>query len=276
MAMFMMMAGTLFFARYFNRNEKWKSTIFFILFGLASVALVRTYSRGAIACYPLSMLVVLFFSLRYTFSIKKMYVISALALIAIVGVLYFLPRVIHRFESAPEASGNTRKELALVAKNMIEHRYIRGVGINNWGYAINPPYPYSEFRREARRMSDEKRDGIVETVYLLVAAECGLPCFFIFICWLGYYWVISLRLIKKLKGSANFYIPVGMLGGLTGVMLQSALEWVLKQQMNLIFLMITFAMLSYLNRYYRKFVAAEPTVEETSADSATDADPDAA
>ena len=272
MAMFMMMAGTLFFARYFNNNEKWRSTLFFILFGMASVALVRTYSRGAIACYPLSMLIVLLFSLRYTFSIKKMYVTSALALIAVVGTLYFLPRVINRFQSAPKESGNTRKDLALVAKNMIVDKPIRGVGINNWGYAINPPYTYSDFRREARRMSDEKKDGIVETVYLLVAAECGLPCFFIFLCWLGYYWVISLRLIKKLKGSSHFYLPVGVFGGLTGVMLQSALEWVLKQQMNLIFLLITFAMLSYLNKHFSKFIAIEPTSEARSEPIALDAD----
>ena len=252
MAMFMMMAGLIFFARYFNHREKWKSTLCFILFGMASVALVRTYSRGAIACYPVGGIIAVLFSLRYTFSIRKMYVVSLLAIILIGTTLYFVPRIVKRFESAPEASANTRKDFALVAKNMIEHRYIRGVGINNWGYAVNPPYTYSEFRRERDKFDEDKKDGIVETVYLLIAAECGLPCLFIFLCWLGYYWVTSLRLIKKLSGTPYFYFPVGTLGGLTGVMLQSTLEWVLKQQMNFIFLMIVFAVISYLNQFYRQ------------------------
>ena len=262
MAMFMMLAGTLFFSRYFNNREVLKSTFFFIVFGMASVALVRTYSRGAIACYPLGVLITIMFSLRYTFSLRKMYVVTMLAIIAIAGIAYFTPRVINRFKSAPEASAKTRKDLALVARNMIVDKPFRGVGINNWGYAINPPYEYSAQRREENRMPDDAKDGIVETVYLLIAAECGLPCLAAFLCWLGYYWVISIRLLRALRGTPYFYFPVGALGGLTGMMLQSTLEWVLKQQMNFIWMMIVFAILSYFNKYCRKFVPESPEEED--------------
>ena len=262
MAMFMMIAGLLFFARYFNNREKWRSTLFFIIFGMASVALVRTYSRGAIACYPLGAIITVLFSLRYTFSVRKMYVVSLLAIILIGTVSYFVPRVVKRFQSAPEASANTRRDFALIAKNMIVDKPFRGVGINNWGYAVNPPYTYSEFRRERDNFSEEKKDGIVETVYLLIAAECGIPCLLAFLCWLGYYWVTSLRLIKTLSGTPYFYFPVGVLGGLTGVMLQSTLEWVLKQQMNFIGLMIVFASISYLNTFCRQLI---PNLDQENA-----------
>ena len=274
MAMFMMMAGPIFFARYFNHRENFKSTLFFIVFGLASVALVRTYSRGAIACYPLCAMIIVVFSLRYTFSIRKMYMVSVLALLAVVATIYFMPRVIQRFQNAPKESAETRKDLAMVAKNMIVDKPLRGVGINNWGYAVNPPYEYSLERREKNKISEDARDGIVETVYLLIAAECGIPCLLAFLCWLGYYWVISFRLIKKLVGTPYLYFPIGTLAGLTGVMLQSTLEWVLKQQMNYILMMIIFAMLSYLNRYCYKFIPKE-TKTDSADNNATDADPTA-
>ena len=41
-AMYMMMAGMLFFARYFNNREHFRSKIFFTVFAMASIALVRT------------------------------------------------------------------------------------------------------------------------------------------------------------------------------------------------------------------------------------------
>ena len=254
MAMFMMIAGLLFFSRYFNNHERFKATIFFIVFGLASVALVRTYSRGALICYPIGATLTVLCSLWHTFSLRKIYVVSLLALIVVGVTLYFVPRVVKRFQSAPEASAQTRRDLAIVARNMIVDKPLRGVGINNWGYAVNPPYTYSEERREKGRFPDDKKDGIVETVYLLIAAECGIPCLVVFLCWLGYYWIVSLRLLKLLRGTPYFYFPAGIIGGLTGVILQSTLEWVLKQQMNFIWLMIVFAAISYLNQYYRKFI----------------------
>ena len=264
MAMFMTLAGLLLFARYFNNREKFKSLLFFLAFGMASVALVRTYSRGAIICYPLGAMVTVLCSLRYTFSARKMYVVVFIGIFILAGLLFFMPRIVERFKKAPESSAQTRINLALAAKNMIVDKPIFGVGINNWGIKINPPFDYSVHRDNERgfRASDEFKDGIVETVYLLIGAECGLPCLLVFICWLGYYWVTSLRLSSALRATPYFYIPAATLGGLTGVMLQSALEWVLKQQINFIWLMIIFAMLSYLNQFSSKFI---PTDAEDEA-----------
>ena len=53
---------------------------------------------------------------------------------------------------------------------MVRDRPYFGVGLNNWGVVINPPYRYGEHRD----LDDDSKDGIVETIYLLVAAECGL------------------------------------------------------------------------------------------------------
>ena len=57
-----------------------------------------------------------------------------------------------------------------------------------------------------------------------------------------------------------FYIPVGIVGGLTAVYLQSTLEWVMKQQVNFIQMMILFAALSILFKYCKQFAAGQVEV----------------
>ena len=265
LAMYMLLAGLLFFSRYFNRTEGWRSKIFFVGFGMASAALIRTYSRGAIACYPMSGLLTLLCSIRYKFTFRKIYIMMLLGVVGMIGVAAFLPRVIERFEKAPEASGQTRKNLAIAALNMMKDVPYAGVGINNWGIKINPPYNYSR-HREKMHYNDDHKDGIVETIYLLVGAECGIPGLLLLLTWFGYYWISSIRLLRRLRGTPFFYIPAGALGGMSGIFLQSTLEWVLKQQINFMLLVTVFAGISYLNRHYQEIVAE---AQAAKADSDT-------
>ena len=257
MAMYMMMAGTLFFSRAFNCREHYRSWIFLLAFILSSVLLVRTYSRGALFCYPICGLLTMFCSYLRGFSLRKFYLSNLLLIVAMIGLLLFLPRIIQRFETAPKSSGQTRKNLAIAALNMIQDKPVAGVGLNNWGIKINPPYDYSRHRDPKKGFTDDHKDGIVETIYLLVAAECGIPCFILLLTWFGYYWVLSIRLLWRFRHSRYFYLPAGSFGALTGVYLQSSLEWVLKQQINFMWLMIFFAFLGYLNRNSKELLTEE-------------------
>ena len=63
--------------------------------------------------------------------------------------------------------------------------------------------------------------------------------------------------MRKLKGTHWYFIPAGLFGGLTAVYAQSAFEWVLRQQLNLICIMFMYAMLSYLNTAWRKLRESE-------------------
>ena len=69
--------------------------------------------------------------------------------------------------------------------------------------------------------------------------------------WFFYYLFLCLKLVGKLAGTPYAPIPCGLFGGLFVCYLQSCLEWVLRQQINLILLMIFFAMLDYLNANWR-------------------------
>ena len=253
MAVAMHIFGAVFFAHFLMNGMR---TAFDKLclagFVCAAGATLRSYSRVAIVLmvvtYGVTALACL---LGGGHPFKKL---RRMLPLAIIGMLCFgamLPRVIERFKNAPEASGLTRLELAGSAWEMIKAEPLTGVGINNWGIKINLPYEYALRAGRKTNRGDDFKDGIVETVYLLVGAECGVPALLAMIAWFLWYWVSCFRLMKRLKGTAYFFLPAGLLGGLTAVYAQSCFEWVLRQQLNLICIMFFFAILSYLNTEWR-------------------------
>lgn len=251
MGMFMAMAGCLFLARLFSSPD-WNSRVFNgVIFSVASVSLLLTYSRGAIACYPIGCGLTLMATLVYEFNRWKLIITLLLAIAGITVVAVFTPRIIERFERAPERSKLTRIELANSALYMMNDNLF-GVGINNWGIKINPPSPYSRAEMNPNLQYYGEKDGIVETIYLLVGAECGYGGLVMLLIWFAYYWLVALRLLKKLAHSPRFYFAAGALGGLLANYLQSILEWVLKQQVNFMLLILVFAVLGYLNVFYRQ------------------------
>jgi len=129
---------------------------------------------------------------------------------------------------------------------MIADEPWRGVGINNWGIKINPPYEYAKRAGRNTNRGEDFKDGIVETVYLLVGAECGIPALAAMVAWLFSYLFASVRLVRRLSGTPYAALPAGLAGGLLATYLQSCLEWVLRQQMNLVVLMMFFALLDHL------------------------------
>ena len=248
LAMGMHLFAGMFFASYLAVG--WRKSFLNIAAFVASTAcIVRTYSRGAIALIPITFFVT--FVLSFVGSAKgacmRLFMrIIPLGMVGLLGLLAVLPRIIERFETAPEASGNTRVELALCAKEMIIDEPWRGVGINNWGIKIKAPYEYAERARRDIDFANPQEDGIVETVYLLVCAECGIPALVAMLAWFLRYLVLCVVLSKKLSGTYYAAIPAGIAGGLVSCYLQSFLEWVLRQQMNLILLMVFFALLDHL------------------------------
>ena len=250
LALYMLVAAPLFFSAYLNlpRGGWWGLSAAAFVCGAG--CLVRTYSRGALVCFPPALLVVFALSARRAFRPRQLARLVPLAAAGLLALLLLLPRLVERFERAPKSSGETRVEFARCAFNMMADEPLVGVGLNNWGVKINPPYPYwigTGRRERGGENGPDFKDGIVETVYLLVGAECGLPALALLLAWLGWYLVVCLRLAKRLAGTPLFFLPVGLAGGLAGAYLQSALEWVLKQPANFSELVILFAVLSYLN-----------------------------
>ena len=247
MAMGMLLLGPIFFAGYISYGLlSVRGFICFVAFGGALLSTMWSYSRGAMTMVPLAYgLSALVCFLERRRSMRKFKRIVPIVLAGVIGLALMLPRIIERFREAPESSGNTRVELAHCAFEMIKDHPLRGVGINNWSLNMEPTHPYQDLASEAVGYDLTYR-GIVETVYLLVCAECGIPALVAMIAWFAWYWVLSIRLICRLRGNEWYFVAAGLFGGLTANYMQSALEWVLRQQLNLICLMFVFAMLTHL------------------------------
>ena len=279
MAMYMVIVGLLFFSRSFNRPEGRKSWIFIIGFVCASAAIARSYSRGSIFCYPVGGLITLICSLWGGRSPHKTRYLAFIIPVVAIGLILSMPKIIERFEGAPKSSGQTRKQFARAAVNMMKDKTWIGVGLNNWSILVSPPYHYTEHRDQSfftdnnenavveTVYQDHFGGGIVETIYLLVGAECGIPCLLALLCWFGYYWISSFRLLKLLRRTEYFYLPAGMFGALTAIFLQSALEWVLKQQINFIWLVTIFAIISFLNKHYKELVELDDKKRAAAANA---------
>ena len=254
MAMAMQLMGPLFFAHYLRHGLRGLSgKLCAAAFVCAAGATARSYSRMALALMPVAYGVAALASFtrrEWRTWFRRM---VPVALAGAVGLGAMLPRIVERFATAPKASADTRVQLALCAVEMIKDEPWRGVGANNWGIKINPPYDYAErAERETNRKDEDFRDGIVETVYLLVGAECGLPALAAMVAWMLWYLFSSFRLAGKLRGAYASFVPAGFAGGLAAIYLQSAFEWVLRQQLNLVCLMFAFAAIAYLNRNWRR------------------------
>ena len=213
----------------------------------ALLSIAWSYSRGGVVAAPAGCAVTVFaFFLKGARRGKTCLRLLPLFLAALAGIAAVLPRIVERFEKAPEASANTRVEFARCAWEMIKDEPVTGVGINNWGIKINAPYEYATRAGRTLNYAEGYKDGIVETVYLLVCAECGIPALVAMLAWFLRYLVLCVVLSKKLSGTYYAAIPAGLAGGLVACYLQSFLEWVLRQQMNLILLMVFFALLDHL------------------------------
>ncbi len=245
MALYMELLGPVFFAGWMNlKLSSRKMLLFGLAFLFSAGCAFLSYSRGAFLFFPVACGIVGVFSLFYHFEPRQVRILALLAVVGAFGVLLMLPNIIRRFESAPEASKNTRINLAIAARNMANDKFF-GVGLNNWGIKINPPYTYSE-HRIGGRYTDDFKDGIVETIYMLVAAECGWIGLASLLLMFAYFGILALRMTIAYAQTPLFYLPLGLMGGLAADYGHSILEWVLKQTPNFYILILAFGILSVL------------------------------
>ena len=259
-ALYALMLVPIFFARYLYARGSLEKYTTFVVLACGAGALVRTFSRGAIACLPFASLLTMGLCFVRNFRFGLVSRMLPLTVIGLAGVLAILPLVVRRFMTAAGASGEVRIEYIRLALNMIKDEPVFGVGINNWGIKVNPPYPY--WKGTGRRTHPGEggpkfQDSIVETVYMLVAAECGVPALLIMLSMYAYFFFSCLKLTRRLAGTYVFYLPAGIAGGLFGCYMQSCLEWILKQATSYVEMMILFAIVAYLNKNWRELRALE-------------------
>ena len=234
-------------------NEKMGKLLFLLCmmaFGSSVLLIVFTYSRGGMVMFFLGIAIVALLSILMNgFSMRRMtlMLIGLTVMLSVVG--YALPRIIQRFSKAPESSKTTRVNLAIGSRR-IANDYRLGVGANNFSEYSGP---FRDYMREqyATVSKTYLRDaspygGIVETIYLLVAAECGWWGLGVLLLWFLYYYFsdfISVLMLRKMPCSG---ITIGLFGSLSCVYVHSTLEWSLKQFNNFAQQMIVYALIGVI------------------------------
>jgi len=248
LVMYMIIFNSLVLAYILNKKKKIKLFWWVVAFSLGSLCIVSTFSRAGLVCYVLSCMVIIMLSFTGGVNPRKVGVTMLIMFIGLIGSIRAMDSVINRFETAPEESANTRKMLATAAIKMANDKTF-GVGLNNFGIKINPPYSYSS---HIEGVTEESKGGLVETIYLSYAAETGWHNMVVYFVLLFYFFFKNMNNFVKHRKSDYIWLPIGLAGGLMGIYLESALEWVLKQSNNFYQLMLCFAIIGSMEKIYKK------------------------
>ena len=249
-AMFINLIGPIFLSYILNAKTTRKEFyLYFFAYICSALSVAMALSRASIALFPVSTAVVFFFSFSYRISMQKVKVLLLSLIIGTLGIIKAADMVVERFETASPTSAETRIYLANIACN-VANAYFFGGGLNNWNIKTTYPYTYNHVEG-FDTLEEDANPGIVETIYLLVAAECGWITLIILLIWFIYYFYTNLLNIWRYKNTGILYMPIGIAGGLLAIYLQSTLEWVLKQTPNFYELVLIFAIISVMNQVYK-------------------------
>ena len=264
LCMYMTILSTIMFSQLMNEKKAsiLKSAFIFMMFGMGSLLVFFTLSRAGMVCYIGGCLVVLLLSYASGFEMKKFIITGLIGFGAIIAVVSMINTVLQRFERAPVQSKITRYNLAISAVNMADDKFM-GIGLNNFGVKVNKPWPYSKHLDK----SDKKfKEGLVETVYLMIAAETGWLNLGVFVVFLLYFYIMNFINIFRFVNTEYQYFAIGLAGGLGSIYLQSSLEWVLKQSPNFYQLMFCFAIIAAMMGIYKREFAVQRRKEEKEHD----------
>lgn len=227
-----------------ERMNKLMSLLVAASFGSSVLLILFTFSRGGFVIFFGGVALVCALSILFNGFSSRRLLLMLFGLVFLLSVIgYALPRVILRFTKAPESSKNTRIALAIAARR-IANDYRLGCGANNFT-------AYSGGRGKhnySRELYDTPRDfgGIVETIYLLVAAECGWYGLAILLIWFLYYYLSTIISMFVLRRKPCSGIVIGLFAGLTCWYWHSTLEWSLKQPNNFSQQMIVYALIGVI------------------------------
>lgn len=254
LVMYSIILGSLLFAYLLNKKDitHLKFSFWLLMFAMVSVNIIATLSRAGLVLYALSIITVLNLSFIAGFSTKKLFVTMLLVLVSLAMLARAWNSISERFRTAPAESANVRKDLALAALKMANDKTL-GIGLNNFGIKINPPYQYSSHIEMHNPDDEDEKNGLVETIYLMIAAEAGWHTLAIFLIFIFYYYFLNARNFISYRGTNYQYFAVGLTGGLLAIYLESTLEWVLKQTNNYYQLMLVFAMIAVMKKLETRY-----------------------
>lgn len=227
---------SLFLANGFAKSQnKW--AVLAVLGGVINVIFTKSRAALVIAVGALGLVTVVSIMLKPT-GRKIGIVLAGFVAMDIIGAMA-APKIIARFEKAPEASELTRVYFNMAARAMARD-HLFGTGYNSYSWMLEHTdyywfvYPdaletvdnLEEFRESERGRS---RLGTAHHIYYLMAAETGWPGMMIFIFFLLRYYLHNVVLLITTRDEYYQAILLGLLVGFTTLHFQGLLEWIFRQ-----------------------------------------------
>jgi len=212
-----------------SRLVRWFSAIVSIT---GIVALISTLTRSSwIGLIASVMIMVPYMFMWRLMSFRTMSKFFAATLIFAGIIAAFGPVIIGRITSYDLGSARTRITTAKVAWNIIQDHPVLGVGINNYGTALEKYWDAEDpFTRKAA----------VHNTYLLYMAEIGVPGFIVYL-WLLIAFFIRIK--SAIRGRVRLYsaIAIGILGSFAGYLLTALTDKSYKESLTLLLIFFTLA-----------------------------------
>ncbi|WPJ96813.1 O-antigen ligase family protein [Coraliomargarita algicola] len=233
--------------------SKTRGLFYFWAYACSSIIVLASLSRAALAFFAMGSIATVAVGFFDRISMRRMLTVSVMALGGAFILAMTADTIIARFnDEGNSASGETREVMNLASKAMVQDKPF-GVGWNNFGKAINHPYPYGDVIDDWNRDRGQKVDydyakGVVESHYWLLKAETGWLSYLTFMLFIILVTGRTLPLIVMRRGSLEAAVAVGILVGFGITYVHSSLERVLTQTKNLALWMTYIGLLGALIR----------------------------
>lgn len=201
------------------------------------IAALFTKSRAAAVITPFLMASIAFISFMLRPTWRKLVLIAVGILGASILFSAALPRLIRRFDRAPEQSRLTRTYFNDVCREMSRDFFL-GIGINMYSYTLeNSDYYWTVYPDyvdtadpEGFRESDfgKRRMGVAHHIYLLFAAETGIIGMMVYIFFILRLYIHNIVLYFRSKDTYYKAILLGLLLAFGAFHLHGFLEWFMR------------------------------------------------
>lgn len=234
-------------------STKMQGVLYFVTFGCSGIIVLASLSRAALAFFAMGTMAIVAAGFFDRISLKRIFIVMVMAIGGAFVLAMTAETIISRFnDEGNEASGETREVMNLASKAMIDANPL-GVGWNNFGKAINHPYPYGnvidDWNRDRGQAVDyDYAKGVVESHYWLLKGETGWPGYLTYMLFIIYVTGRTVPLILFRRGSLEAAIAIGILIGFGITYVHSSLERVLTQTKNIALWMTYIGLLGALIR----------------------------
>jgi len=234
-------------------TQRLRSLLYLFAFACSGIIVLASLSRAALAFFAMGSIAVIAAGFFDRISFRRIGIVMLMALGGTFVLAMSIETIIARFnDEGNEASGETRDVMNLASKAMLDANPL-GVGWNNFGKAINHPYPYGDViddwnRDRGQAVDYDYAKGVVESHYWLLKGETGWPGYTTYMLFILYINLLTVPLILLRRGSMEASIAAGILIGFSITYVHSSLERVLTQTKNIALWMTYIGLLSALLR----------------------------